>query len=90
MRRMFVSVVVAVSMAGCMATAAAVHKTDNKEFNAELLFTHEGCRIYRFRDGYREIYYADCRGPASTAWSEPCGKGCVRPEMVVTGASDPK
>lgn len=31
-----------------------------------LLFEHDGCKVYRFNDGLREVYYSDCRG--QTSW----------------------
>ena len=59
-------------------------QTENPEFEVGLLFTHEGCRVYRFRDQYRYVYYADCGSSASTEHEESCGRGCVTSEVVTT------
>lgn len=45
--------------------------TVGKDFTVETLFTHEGCTVYRFRDGYNR-YFTNCKG--DTSWSESCGK----------------
>lgn len=31
-------------------------------FTNEFLFEFEGCKMYRFKDGGRYIYWSDCRG----------------------------
>jgi hypothetical protein len=75
-------------LGGCLATPVAVANTENPELAAELMFSHDGCRIYRFRDGGQPVYWADCRGPdggsASTAWRRRCGKNCSRPVLMTT------
>jgi hypothetical protein len=89
MRSLSLSLLLAVApLTGCLATAVGVAKTENPNVKIELLFTHEGCRIFRFHDGALPIYYADCRGPAASSatasWRAPCGKGCSRPMMLTT------
>ena len=32
------------------------------EFAIQLLFEHDGCKVYRFSDGGRFIYYSSCNG----------------------------
>jgi hypothetical protein len=80
--------VLAVAATGCLAQALKVTPTENPEIKAELLFTHEGCRIFRFRDGNLPVYYADCSGgkapSASVSWRRACGKNCSRPVLVTT------
>ena len=77
---------VALTVSGCYAEAVKVSDTDNAQIKAELLFTHDGCRIYRFLDGSRPIYYADCRAVAgpkvSTMWQQSCGKNCIQAQMM--------
>jgi hypothetical protein len=56
--------------------------TDNPELRLGLMFTHDGCRVYRFTDGGRNHYFTDCRGSVSTTQS--CGKNCRYEESVET------
>lgn len=48
----------------------------------DLLFTHDGCRVYRFYDG-RAVYFTDC-GSAVAHDTQYCGKGCVENVDVQT------
>lgn len=66
------------ALAGCSADPVGQSYTDNPDITVETLFTHEGCTIYRFRDGNKH-YYAKCSGSTDTVGShtESCGKNCV-------------
>lgn len=57
-------------------------ETDNKEFNVELLFEIDGCKVYRFVDGGHNRYFTNCNG--SVQWHESCGKNCTRAVEVPT------
>jgi len=39
---------------------------NNKDYNVEYLFQHEGCKVYRFKDhnsvGTYYVYYTNCNG----------------------------
>ena len=37
---------------------------NNKTYEVEYLFEHEGCRVYRFEDKGRDVYFTNCRGEA--------------------------
>jgi hypothetical protein len=39
-----------------------VKSSSNPDYRIALLFTHDGCRVYRFEDHYYERYFSDCRG----------------------------
>jgi hypothetical protein len=44
---------------------------------AELLFEHEGCKVYKFYDGSPLLpahYFAHCQGPSTTTSSQSKGK----------------
>ena len=84
--RSIVFAVCLITLAGCAAEAVQISATENRDIATELLFTHDGCRIYRFHDGAMPVYSADCRGPASTAWNVSCGRNCTRPMTVSTTA----
>lgn len=67
--------------------ALGTTQSNNAEFPVEHLFSHDGCDLYRFYDaGYH--WYAKCVGPSTpsvtTITPKPCGKGCVRDEVVST------
>jgi hypothetical protein len=54
--------------AGCMTEPIATAPTNNAQIQVDLLFEHEGCRVFRFRDiGYHYFVKCDAAGPnAST------------------------
>jgi Domain of unknown function (DUF4884) len=56
------------ALAGCGNNAISVQPTNNSNVKLELLFEHDGCKVYRFLDG-NPVYYADCRGAGSTTTS---------------------
>jgi hypothetical protein len=43
-----------------------ISQTDNLPMKIDLLFIHDGCKVYRFVDDYRFVYYAKCDGSEST------------------------
>lgn len=55
-------------------------------FEVETLFTKDGCTVYRFMDAGYPRYFVRCgaEGRDSTAWSQPCGKACMRPDSITT------
>lgn len=52
--------------------------TPREYYEAKALFSVDGCKVWRFRDGGRSHYFADCRGTVSSAHTEYCGKNCYR------------
>lgn len=61
--------------------------TNNPEIKVDLMFEHEGCRVYRVEGNFNNysLYYTDCN---SVHWIEsyPCGKTtCTRPRSVPGG-----
>lgn len=71
------TVLAALLLTGCAKEPVSTARTDNGGINVELLFTHEGCRVYRFYDS-RYHYFTDCRGSVVSTWTENCGKNCTR------------
>ena len=63
----------------CMKQPHSTSQTNNPEFQVQLLFEHDGCKVYRFVD-YHYSYFTNCKG--STEWTEPCGKNCRRSNGV--------
>lgn len=64
---------------GCAKTAQESKPSSNAAITVELLFEHEGVRMYRFSDGGRYRYYAVPKSGAwaTTTWDESCGKNCT-------------
>ena len=47
---------------GCVERNPAKETAYDGPVKIELLFEYEGCKMYRFRDGLRIVYWSDCRG----------------------------
>ena len=46
-------------------------KADNNEtYSVDYLFEHEGCKVYRFMDEGRYVYFTNCTGTVSVATSD--------------------
>jgi hypothetical protein len=73
-----------------VSTALEERPTNNPEITVDVVATHDGCTIYRFRDGGFH-WYVRCRNePATVAMTlKSCGKGCVHDETVATESVDP-
>jgi hypothetical protein len=56
---------------GCAPNPAVSSKIEGPGYQVDTLFTHEGCTVYRFRDGGQR-YFTNCHG--STQWTEGHGK----------------
>ena len=37
---------------------------NNKSYNVEYLFEHDGCKVYRFHDYGKYVYFTNCNGEA--------------------------
>lgn len=55
--------------------------TDNPGIEAELLFTHEGCKIFRFRDSGHLNYFTTCDS-VTYKRSQSCGKNCNTTKII--------
>lgn len=74
-------VLLALLALACEATPVSTNRTSNPGLLVELLFEHDGCRVYRFRDNGNLHYYAHC-GSQVTAWGyHKSGKSTVREEI---------
>jgi hypothetical protein len=51
-------------------------KTGGAAYELEMLFEHDGCRVYRFDYYGRSIFYTDCRG--STDWEQRAHKRTLK------------
>lgn len=64
--------IIASGIAACKNKEQEIQSTSNNAMKVELLFEHDGVKVYRFYDG-RTIYYTDARG--KTSWSETKSNG---------------
>lgn len=39
---------------------------NNKSYEVQYLFEHDGCRVYRFQDGFTWVYFTNCRGETTS------------------------
>ncbi len=49
-----------VALSGCVEPAQ--ESVQNGNFTVEYLFEQNGCKMYRFKDGGRYVYWSDCQG----------------------------
>jgi hypothetical protein len=72
-------------LSACYSDGLETRTTDNEKFKIEMLFTVEGCRVYRFFDAGRSHYFSRCSNTSSAVTStKDCGKGCTYPEEIRT------
>ncbi|OWP83018.1 hypothetical protein BWK59_12735 [Flavobacterium davisii] len=55
-----------------------IRTTKQGNFRVEYLFEQNGCKMYRFRDGVRYIYWSDCQGKIQSDFTTPNGKSTIR------------
>lgn len=69
---------------GCEADPVSTKNTDNPQVKVQLLFTNDGCKVYRFNDGDNH-YYAHCtEGTVSTSSQIQHGKTSSPEEIATT------
>jgi hypothetical protein len=60
---------------GCMAEPIATAPTNNASIQVDLLFQHDGCNVYRFRDvTYHYFVKCNAMGPNASILPDKCGK----------------
>ena len=72
--------------AGCVGPALQATASNNAAVSVEYLFTHDGCRVYRFLD-CQYHYFVRCDPPATSAATfdtRNCGKNCTVEESIST------
>ena len=75
MKKIFL-VLVIVLFASCKRESISTER--NADFELELLFEKDGCKMYRFNDG-RWVYWSTCEG--QTSWVESNGKTSTTHEV---------
>lgn len=79
---LLVVVAACLALSGCYKAAEQVSPAGNG-IALEKLFDHDGCTMYRFKDGMHMVYWSDCRG--GTQYTTSDGKGNTRRHQEVTG-----
>lgn len=54
-----------ISLLGACAIQRPIEKTsadNNRSYDVEYLFEHDGCKVYRFKDRGDYIYFTNCGG----------------------------
>lgn len=78
-----VAVFIPLMLAGCLGRPQQEQQV-TPDFKVSVLFTHDGCTVYRFTDGGSARYFTNCKG--STTWRESAGgKGQTRAVGVEGG-----
>lgn len=75
MKRLLVVISLLLVLAACDTEPVSQSKTTNDKIKVDLLFEHEGCKVYRFVDTSAPIYYVHClTGTTQASWYETTGK----------------
>lgn len=68
-------ILIALIFASCKREAQQQVQSTNSNFQVELLFEADGCKIYRFFDGGYYRYFTTCKGSVSWTTTETAAKG---------------
>ncbi|WP_217363422.1 DUF4884 domain-containing protein [Pantoea sp. CCBC3-3-1] len=63
----------AVLLVGCDKEPESVQMAGS-DFRVGKLFTVDGCTVYRFADGGRNVYFTNCPGQTNSSYSRNNGK----------------
>lgn len=74
-------------LAGCDKDPEAVTQVGS-DFKVGRLFTTEGCTVYRFYDGGRNVYFTNSTGSTSSSYSSGAGKSRSTRNTEVMTTSD--
>lgn len=82
--------VLTLALVACGKDPVSTSSTDNPNVAVALMFEHEGCKVYRFKDAGEYIYYSNCRGSTTAFHTESCGKNCSKtvPTQVTTRVAE--
>lgn len=79
----FLAILATVLILGCSDDEEQLPKiklnTDNADYKVLVLFEVDGCKVYRFRDGWNDRYFTNCQGNVS--WTEKRGKSSYEMEV---------
>lgn len=86
MKSLVAIIAMAAMLSSCSQDPVSTHSTDNPNVPVAVLFETDGCKVYRFTDAGRFVYFTSCAGTTTAFHSESCGKGCFKsvPQAVTT------
>lgn len=58
----------------CVEKGAAIEMNQHGAFQVEFLFEKDGCKMYRFLDGGRYVYWCNCEGKVNADYTSRHGK----------------
>lgn len=65
MKKIIILFIISIFLFGCAGDAKETNV--DGDFVIELLFEKDGCKMYRFRDNGRYIYWSNCQGASTYA-----------------------
>jgi hypothetical protein len=71
-KKLIGTALIALILTGCVNDAK--QSVQNGNFIVEFLFEQNGCKMYRFKDGGRYVYWSDCQGKVQSDYSTQSGK----------------
>ena len=60
-------------LTSCFKEPVSTENSNNSEIKLAMLFEKDGCKVYRFFDGGRAVYYTDCRGKVEYSYYQKNG-----------------
>lgn len=72
MKKVLLFLVVLITLSSCEKDPKET--TQNGNFIIEFLFEQNGCKMYRFEDGGRNVYWCDCQGKVNSDYTTTSGK----------------
>lgn len=79
MKKLFI--ILLVTFTSCFKEPQQVDQTSNVDIKLALLFEKDGCKVYRFFDGGRAVYYTDCKGKVQYSYNHSDDKTTYRVEV---------
>lgn len=80
MKTKLLIIVSAILLVGCGHEGISTNISDKNGIKIELLFENDGCKVYRFYDNGRGIYYSDCRG--NIKYEHSSGKSTITQQTL--------
>ena len=86
MKKILVLILGMLALVGCAKDAdpISVSQSNNNDIQVELLFNHDGCKMYRFTDNDRYHYFTKCDNatsqtiePKTVTLCQTYGKGMI-------------
>ena len=74
MNKIFAFFLLGLTLAGCGNKQDKIEKTSNPKIDLIFLFEKDGCKMYRFCNGGRSVYWSDCRGKVEVTHTDIIGK----------------